>query len=112
VDELRRCKEGDSSLDEFRKLLQELTQEKMSHVEELRQINSDINTIEEAIKQAESDRLRATENARRLLNETMRLKDQANLLGRNAGATEILVDPVIPHEELAKSVHTFSHYEG
>uniref|UniRef100_A0A914WTX3 Uncharacterized protein n=1 Tax=Plectus sambesii TaxID=2011161 RepID=A0A914WTX3_9BILA len=102
ADEIRRCKEGDSSLDDFRKLLHELTQEKMSHVEELRQINSDINTIEEAIKQTESDRQRAFETARRLLNETMRLKDQANVLGRNAGATELLADPVIPQEDLTK----------
>lgn len=104
VDEIRRCKEGDSALEDFRKLLHELTQEKMSHVEELRQINSDINTIEEAIKQTESDRQRSFESARRLLNETMRLKDQANMLGRSAGATEFLADPVIPQEDLTKSV--------
>ena len=44
-------------------------QEKMAHVEELRQIHADINAMETVMKQAEEAKRQATENARRLVED-------------------------------------------
>ena len=46
----------DRCLQEYRRELELLQQEKMAHVEELRQIHADINAMETIIKQAEESR--------------------------------------------------------
>ena len=46
----------DRCLQEYRQELELLQQEKMAHVEELRQIHADINAMETIIKQAEESR--------------------------------------------------------
>ena len=53
VDQLE---EEEKCLSEYRRELELLQQEKMAHVEELRQIHADINALESIIKQAEESR--------------------------------------------------------
>jgi len=68
----------DRCLQEYRRELELLQQEKMAHVEELRQIHADINAMETIIKQAEESRRSAQENARKLLSEYVPLKQDVN----------------------------------
>lgn len=51
---------------EYKKEMECLLQEKMAHVEELRQIHADINAMEQVIKQAEEERNRHLEVAKHL----------------------------------------------
>ena len=53
VDQLE---EEEKCLSEYKRELELLQQEKMAHVEELRQIHADINALESIIKQAEESR--------------------------------------------------------
>ena len=55
-----------------------LQQEKMAHVEELRQIHADINAMETILKQSDESRRAAQENARKLLNDYIPLKQDVN----------------------------------
>ena len=59
VDQLE---EEEKCLSEYRRELELLQQEKMAHVEELRQIHADINALESIIKQAEESRKGAQVN--------------------------------------------------
>ncbi|KAK6631867.1 hypothetical protein RUM43_013933 [Polyplax serrata] len=59
---------------DYKQEMEALTQEKMAHVEELRQIHSDINSMENVIKQSEEARNRALEAARRFHDEYLPLK--------------------------------------
>jgi len=68
----------DRCLQEYRRELELLQQEKMAHVEELRQIHADINAMETIIKQAEESRRDAQDNARKLLAEYVPLKQDVN----------------------------------
>lgn len=68
----------DRCLQEYRRELELLQQEKMAHVEELRQIHADINAMETIIKQAEESRRAAQDNARKLLSEYVPLKQDVN----------------------------------
>ena len=54
--------EEDRCLTEYRRELDLLQQEKMAHVEELRQIHADINAMESIIKQADESRRAAQVN--------------------------------------------------
>ncbi|XP_059485686.1 zinc finger C4H2 domain-containing protein isoform X2 [Neocloeon triangulifer] len=62
------------SLAEYRQEMELLMQEKMAHVEELRQIHADINAMENVMKQAEEAHVKALETAKRLHDEYMPLK--------------------------------------
>ena len=55
------------SLAEYRREMELLQQEKMAHVEELRQIHADINAMETIIKQAEESKRTALDSARRVV---------------------------------------------
>jgi len=68
----------DRCLSEYKRELELLQQEKMAHVEELRQIHADINAMETIIKQAEESRRTAQESARKLLAEYVPLKQDVN----------------------------------
>ncbi|CAF4310534.1 unnamed protein product, partial [Rotaria sp. Silwood2] len=67
-------------LREFRKELDMLVQERMSHIEELRLIHADINIMETTIKQAEEERTRALQDSKRLLKDYQPIKEQINKL--------------------------------
>ncbi|BFZ24877.1 hypothetical protein BsWGS_27916 [Bradybaena similaris] len=72
-------------LDEYRKEMELLLQEKMAHVEELRLIHADINLMETTIKQAEEERSKSHENAKRLFDECRPLKEEIDILRIRAG---------------------------
>ncbi|CAF2698752.1 unnamed protein product [Rotaria sp. Silwood2] len=67
-------------LREFRKELDMLVQERMSHIEELRLIHADINIMETTIKQAEEERTRILQESKRLLKDYQPMKEQINKL--------------------------------
>jgi hypothetical protein len=70
---------------DFKTELDLLIQEKLAHLEELRQIQEDINLMENTIKQADEEKRRAFESARRLQNEYKPLKDHINELRESIG---------------------------
>lgn len=72
-------------LGEYKSEMELLLQEKMAHVEELRQIHADINVMENVIKQAEEDRNKALENAKRFHEDYMPLKDYIDKLRGDIG---------------------------
>jgi len=67
-------------LREFRKELDMLVQERMSHIEELRLIHADINIMETTIKQAEEEKIRAMQESKRLLKDYHPVREQINKL--------------------------------
>lgn len=79
------------ALVDYRRELELLLQEKMAHVEELRQIHADINTIEEVIKQSDGSRQRSAQTARQLHAEYRPLKQQVDQL-RHQLALQPLAD--------------------
>ncbi|XP_050711505.1 zinc finger C4H2 domain-containing protein-like isoform X2 [Eriocheir sinensis] len=70
----------EASLAEYRAEMELLLQEKMAHVEELRQIHADINAMESIIKSAEDLRNKSLEHARRLYDEYHPLKQEVSRL--------------------------------
>ena len=56
----------DKCLSEYRREMDLLQQEKMAHVEELRQIHADINAMESIIKQSEDSRRNAQVSQKKL----------------------------------------------
>jgi len=84
-------------MNEYRRELELLQQEKMAHVEELRQIHADINALESIIKQSEESRKTAQESARKLLSEYVPLKQDINRMRTDLLDLEKL--PEISEEE-------------
>ncbi|GFN85788.1 Zinc finger c4h2 domain-containing protein-like [Plakobranchus ocellatus] len=72
-------------VDEYKREMELLLQEKMAHVEELRLIHADINLMESTIKQAEEERAKAYENAKRLYEECRPVKEEIDMLRMRAG---------------------------
>lgn len=68
------------SLAEYRREMELLQQEKMAHVEELRQIHADINAMETIIKQAEESKRTALDSARRVVEDYRPLKHEVDLM--------------------------------
>ncbi|XP_015116392.1 zinc finger C4H2 domain-containing protein isoform X4 [Diachasma alloeum] len=68
IQEVEQTEHEDKCLMDYKQEMELLMQEKMAHVEELRQIHADINTMESVIKQAEEARTRAREHAKILHN--------------------------------------------
>ncbi|XP_055313728.1 zinc finger C4H2 domain-containing protein isoform X2 [Sitodiplosis mosellana] len=82
---IREVENGDSEekcLSEYRREMELLLQEKMSHVEELRQIHADINAMETVIKQAEENRNRSVNIANRVHEEYLPLKNEIDHMRR------------------------------
>lgn len=82
---IREVKIGDEEekcLSEYRKEMELLLQEKMSHVEELRQIHADINEMEAVIKQTEENRMRSIGLANRIHDEYLPLKTEIDQMRR------------------------------
>ncbi|XP_064628749.1 zinc finger C4H2 domain-containing protein-like [Lineus longissimus] len=76
-------------LQEYKQEMELLLQEKMAHVEELRQIHADISLMESTIKQAEEERHRALESAKHLYEEYRPLKDHVDNLRTNIGLEKL-----------------------
>ncbi|XP_043231514.1 zinc finger C4H2 domain-containing protein-like [Amphibalanus amphitrite] len=92
------------SLLEYRREMDLLLQEKMAHVEELRQIHADMNAIEEVVKQSEEARSRSLESARRLHAEYRPLKGQLDRMRQQLGLAPLVdiadLEPDLPVNEL------------
>jgi len=92
------------SVTEYRRELDLLLQEKMAHVEELRQIHADINAIEDVVKQSEEARGRSLDSARRLHAEYAPLKAQLDRLRAQLGVAPLPelteLEPELPVTEL------------
>ncbi|GFY63848.1 zinc finger C4H2 domain-containing protein [Trichonephila inaurata madagascariensis] len=74
---------------EYRHEMELLLQEKMAHVEELRQIHADINIMENVIKQSEEDRNKHLENAKQLHHDYKPLKDLVDTLRHEIGLSKL-----------------------
>lgn len=92
LQEVKAAENEDKNLTEFRQEMELLLQEKMAHVEELRQIHADINAMEAVIKQAEDARNKAVEVARHLYNEYRPLKAEVDRTRRECLGLESLPD--------------------
>ncbi|CAG9822544.1 unnamed protein product [Phaedon cochleariae] len=88
-------------LSEYKQEMDLLLQEKMSHVEELRQIHADINAMEGVIKQADESRTRSMSSAVRLHEEYVPLKSEIDRLRRECLGLERLPEL---HEEDGTSI--------
>ncbi|XP_018574384.1 zinc finger C4H2 domain-containing protein isoform X2 [Anoplophora glabripennis] len=88
-------------LSEYKQEMDLLLQEKMSHVEELRQIHADINAMEGVIKQAEESRTRSMNSALRLHEEYLPLKNEIDRLRRECLGLDRLPEL---HEEEGSSI--------
>jgi len=101
------CKEGEEKcLSEYKNEMELLLQEKMAHVEELRQIHADINVMENIIKQAEEERSKSLDNAKRLHEDYMPLKDYVDKLRNEIGLHKL---PDLHDEDLNLTPELFSH---
>ncbi|XP_055703441.1 zinc finger C4H2 domain-containing protein isoform X2 [Phlebotomus papatasi] len=97
VREVENSDAEEKCLAEYRREMELLLQEKMSHVEELRQIHADINTMESVIKQAEENRSRALSMANRMHEEYVPLKSEIDHMRREYLGLERL--PELHEEE-------------
>ena len=87
----------DRCLAEFRREMELLQQEKMAHVEELRQIHADINAMETVMKQAEEAKRQSGESARRILEDYAPLKHDVDLMRTELLGLDKL--PELPQED-------------
>ncbi|XP_076357723.1 zinc finger C4H2 domain-containing protein isoform X1 [Tachypleus tridentatus] len=76
-------------LQEYRQEMELLLQEKLAHVEELRQIHADINAMETVIKQSEEDRNKHLDTAKHLHQEYRPLKDLIDKLRCEIGLSKL-----------------------
>ncbi|XP_022089886.1 zinc finger C4H2 domain-containing protein-like [Acanthaster planci] len=83
LQEVEETESEEERMKEYRNEMDLLNQEKMAHVEELRQIHADINAIENVVKHAEQDRNRSFESACQAYEEYMSLKGEIDAM-RNA----------------------------
>ncbi|XP_028159009.1 zinc finger C4H2 domain-containing protein isoform X2 [Ostrinia furnacalis] len=96
LNEVRSGDQEGRCLAQYKREMELLQQEKMSHVEELRQIHADINAMETVIKQTEESMTRKLSTASRLHEDYRPLKAEVDLLRRQCLGLERLPDL---HEE-------------
>ncbi|OWR53295.1 zinc finger C4H2 domain-containing protein isoform X1 [Danaus plexippus] len=82
LNEVRSGDQEGRCLAQYKREMELLQQEKMSHVEELRQIHADINAMETVIKQTEESMSRKLTSAARLHEDYRPLKHEVDLLRR------------------------------
>ncbi|XP_073832541.1 zinc finger C4H2 domain-containing protein [Musca autumnalis] len=82
IREVKLSDDEEKCLDEYRKELEHLLEEKMSHVEELRQIHADINDMENIIKQTKDNQTRSVDMANRHYEDYLALKYQIDHMRR------------------------------
>ncbi|XP_011666232.2 zinc finger C4H2 domain-containing protein isoform X1 [Strongylocentrotus purpuratus] len=87
--DMQEAEKEEDRLKEYRHEMELLNQERLAHVEELRQIHSDINTIESVIKNTEGDRNKAFEAAWKMYQEYVCLKEQINAQRMSIGLDRI-----------------------
>nr|CAG4644421.1 EOG090X0H8R [Lepidurus arcticus] len=104
LQEIRSADSDEKSLATFKEEMELLLQEKMAHVEELRQIHADINAMENVIKQAEDSRGKALDVARHLYEEYKPLKSDVDHMRRERLGLERLPD--ITEEENGHIIST------
>ncbi|UJR14675.1 hypothetical protein I4U23_001668 [Adineta vaga] len=80
------------ALREFRKELDMLVQERMSHIEELRLIHADINIMETTIKQAEEERTKTLQDSKRLLKDYQPIKEEVNKIRDMLNLERLTID--------------------
>lgn len=83
IKEVKISDDEEKCLDEYRKEMEHLLEEKMSHVEELRQIHADINDMENIIKQTKENQTRSVDIANRIYEEYLALKYQIDHMRRD-----------------------------
>lgn len=96
LNEVRSGDQEGRCLAQYKREMELLQQEKMSHVEELRQIHADINAMETVIKQTEESMTRKLSTASRLHEDYRPLKAEVDLLRRQCLGLDRLPDL---HEE-------------
>ncbi|XP_047471173.1 zinc finger C4H2 domain-containing protein-like isoform X1 [Penaeus chinensis] len=89
----------EASLAEYRSEMELLLQEKMAHVEELRQIHADINAMESIIKSAEDLRNKSLEHARRLYDEYLPLKQEVNRIATQQLGHDLNLPNLSPEDD-------------
>ncbi|XP_046848307.1 zinc finger C4H2 domain-containing protein-like [Xenia sp. Carnegie-2017] len=89
----------DKCLHEYQSEMDQLLQEKMSHVEELRLIHADINMMENTMKQSQKSRDRCLDNVRRLHADYIPLKEEIDKMRDSIGLDKL---PGLPDEEKLK----------
>uniref|UniRef100_A0A5S6QD53 C4H2-type domain-containing protein n=1 Tax=Trichuris muris TaxID=70415 RepID=A0A5S6QD53_TRIMR len=94
------CKTETGYLSEYLNEFNQLTREKLAHVEVLRQINCDMNQLESTIKQSRNDQLKAAEKAKCLFGELLPLRDEINLL-RSTMNQELLPENIVAKDALS-----------
>ncbi|XP_031332457.1 zinc finger C4H2 domain-containing protein-like isoform X3 [Photinus pyralis] len=99
--EVEALDQEEKCLSEYKQEMDLLLQEKMSHVEELRQIHADINAMEGVIKHAEESRGRSLATAARVHEEYLPLKSEVDRLRRDCLGLDRLPEL---HEEEATLV--------
>ncbi|XP_078483388.1 dolichol-phosphate mannosyltransferase subunit 1 [Ciona intestinalis] len=91
-DSLHTAEEEAKSLKEYKKEIAYLLQEKMAHVEELRLIHTDINTMENLIKQSSAERSNLIHDSQRLMEQYKPLKLEIEVLRQEIGLEHQEVD--------------------
>lgn len=81
-------------LHEYNKEMECLSQEKMAHVEELRQIHADMNAMEQVVKQSQEERNRHLEVAKNLNMDFVALKNRIDKMRTEIGL------PRLPEQEM------------
>lgn len=81
--EVKISDDEEKCLEEYRKEMEHLLEEKMSHVEELRQIHADINDMENVIKQTKENQTRSVDMANRIYEEYLAMKYQIDHMRRD-----------------------------
>ncbi|XP_050301364.1 zinc finger C4H2 domain-containing protein isoform X2 [Anthonomus grandis grandis] len=99
--EVESQEQEEKAIAEYKQEMDLLLQEKMSHVEELRQIHADINAMEGVIKQAEESRQRSMGATLRLHEEYLPLKNEIDRMRRDNLGLERLPDL---HEEEGSTI--------
>ncbi|XP_054273487.1 zinc finger C4H2 domain-containing protein [Macrosteles quadrilineatus] len=97
VQEVEASEQEEKCLSEYKQEMELLMQEKMAHVEELRQIHADINAMENVIKKAEEARGRCIDRARRVHEDYRPLKLDIDRMRRDYLGLERL--PELHEEE-------------
>ncbi|XP_049845843.1 zinc finger C4H2 domain-containing protein isoform X2 [Schistocerca gregaria] len=97
IQEVETTEQEEKCLSEYKQEMDLLMQEKMAHVEELRQIHADINAMENVIKQSEECRNRALDTAKRIHEEYRPLKLEIDRMRREYLGLERL--PELHEEE-------------
>ncbi|KAK7074985.1 Zinc finger C4H2 domain-containing protein [Halocaridina rubra] len=89
----------EASLAEYRAEMELLLQEKMAHVEELRQIHADINAMESIIKSAEELRSKSLDHARRLYDEYHPLKQEVSRISQQQLGHDLTLPNLSPEDD-------------